>query len=56
MSRNRVRELEEGIGEAISAVLSERDDKYADDDRLVHLMAKAAVAILEAPEAASSKR
>jgi hypothetical protein len=54
MDRIRVRELEEGIGEAICAVLSERDDKYADDDRLVHLMAKAAVTILEAAEAADA--
>ena len=56
MQRNRVRELEEDIGAAISAVLTDREEEYADDDRVVHLMAKAAVTILEAVEATAGPR
>ncbi len=56
MQRNRVRELEEDIGAAISAVLADREEEYADDDRVVHLMAKAAVTILEAVEATAGPR
>ena len=50
MDRDRVRELEEEIGESISSVLADLDEKHASNQPLVHLMAKAAVTILEAAE------
>ena len=50
MDQDRVRELEEEIGEAISAGLVDLGDRHASNEPLVHLMAKAAVTILEAAE------
>ena len=55
MDHDRVRELEDAIGAAISEVLAELGDECADDGHVVHLMAKAAVTILEAAEAAISR-
>ncbi|MDA7914856.1 hypothetical protein OAF37_00665 [Rubripirellula sp.] len=51
MDRDRVRELEEEIGKSISSVLADLGEKHASNQPLVHLMAKAAVTILEAAEA-----
>ena len=56
MDRDRVCELEDAIGAAIFEVLAELEDERADDGLVVHLMANGAVTILEAAEAASSRR
>ncbi|MDB4634285.1 hypothetical protein OAG76_02660 [Rubripirellula sp.] len=56
MDRDRVIELEDAIGAAITEVLADLHDERVADDQVVHLMAKAAVTILEAAEAASARR
>jgi hypothetical protein len=47
MEPGRVRELEEEIGEAIAKVLRRKTSPLP-DPRTIHLMAKAAVTVLEA--------
>ncbi len=56
MDGDRVCGVEDAIGGAISEVLAELEDERADDGLVVHLLAKAAVTIVEAAEAASSRR
>lgn len=55
MDRDRVRELADAIGFAISEVVTCLDDQRADAGPTVHLMVKEAVAILEASEAVSER-
>jgi hypothetical protein len=51
MDGERVRDLEAEIGRAIADVLARRAPEAAVDPRTLHLMAKAAVTVLEAVSA-----
>lgn len=56
MDREQVRLLEDAFGEAISDVLREHANEHHRDERVIHLMAKAAVTVLEAVEAQQEHR
>jgi hypothetical protein len=56
MDREQVEVLEDEIGEAIAEVLGEQADRHQREERVIHLMAKAAVTVLEAFEAQQERR
>jgi hypothetical protein len=56
MDRKQVEVLEDEIGTAIAEVLHEHADRHQRDERVIHLMAKAAVTVLEAFEAPRERR
>ncbi len=56
MDRKQVEVLEDEIGDAIAEVLREHNDRHQQDERVIHLMAKAAVTVLEAVEAQKERR
>lgn len=56
MDREQVEVLEDEIGQAIAEVLREHADRHQRDERVIHLMAKAAVTVLEAFDAKKDRR